>query len=36
MKKEYIKTITKLMEQCNDVALLDLIMKLLVKSGGGK
>ena len=34
MKQEYINAITKLMKQCNDVMLLDLVMKILIKSGG--
>lgn len=29
---EYINQITKLLQQCEDVALLDLILKLLQKS----
>lgn len=32
MKEEYIQKITELMDQCNDIPLLDLIMKLLQKS----
>ena len=32
MKETYIKEIIKLLNQCNDIALLDLIMKLLQKS----
>ena len=31
-KKEYISRITVQMEHCNDIALLDLICKLLIKS----
>lgn len=31
-KKEYIRWINELMEECNDIALLDLIYKLLIKS----
>lgn len=32
MKETYIKEIIKLLNKCNDIALLDLIMKLLQKS----
>lgn len=32
MKEEYIQQIIELMNQCNDVSLLDLIMQLLQKS----
>ena len=32
MKDEYIKLIIELLEKCNDVSLLDLIMQLLQKS----
>lgn len=32
MKEEYIKTINVLLERCNDIPLLDLILKLLQKS----
>lgn len=32
MKEEYIPKIIELMNQCNDVSLLDLIMQLLQKS----
>jgi hypothetical protein len=32
MKEEYIPQIIELMNQCNDVSLLDLIMQLLQKS----
>lgn len=32
MKDEYIKRITELLEQCNDISLLDLILKLLQKT----
>lgn len=32
MKKEYIERITELLQQCDDIELLDLIMKLLIKS----
>ena len=32
MKAEYIKRITELLEQCNDDSLLDLILKILIKS----
>lgn len=34
MKQEYIEAITKQMQECDDIALLDLIHKLLVKAGG--
>ena len=32
MKEEYIQQIIELMNQCNDVSLLDLILQLLQKS----
>lgn len=32
MKEEYQKSITELLQQCNDVSLLDLILQLLQKS----
>lgn len=32
MQEEYINTIVKLVNQCNDVELLDFIMQLLQKS----
>lgn len=32
MKKFYIEQITNLLEKCQDIALLDLILKLLQKS----
>jgi len=32
MKNEYIKKINELLGQCNDILLLDLIHKLLLKS----
>lgn len=32
IKSQYIKEIIKLLEQCNDISLLDLIHKLLKKS----
>jgi hypothetical protein len=32
MKQMYISEITKLLEQCDDIPLLDLILKLLQKS----
>lgn len=32
MKNEYIQKNISLMEQCNDLAMLDLIMQLLSKS----
>lgn len=31
MKEEYIKQITKLLNKCNDISLLDLILKILQK-----
>lgn len=31
-KDEYIKKINELLEKCNDIPLLDLIVKLLTKS----
>ena len=31
-KEEYIKKIAELIERCNDIPLLDLIYKLLLKS----
>ena len=31
-KIEYIEAINRLMEKCNDLSLLDLIFKLLIKS----
>jgi hypothetical protein len=31
MKEQYIAEIMNLLEQCNDVALLDLVKKLLLK-----
>lgn len=33
MKQEYIQAIYELLEKCNDIELLDLILKLLQKSG---
>lgn len=33
MKKEYIDTIITLLEKCNDISLLDFILKLLQKNG---
>lgn len=33
MKQEYIHVIYELLEKCNDIELLDLILKLLQKSG---
>jgi len=33
MKEEYIIKITELIEQCNDLALLDLVTQLLQQSG---
>ncbi len=33
MKEKYISTIEKLMQDCNDLGLLDLISKILEKSG---
>lgn len=32
MKEKYINLITELLEKCNDLSLLDLILKLLRKS----
>lgn len=32
MKEEYIQKINELMKQCDDIPLLDLILKLLQKS----
>lgn len=32
MKEEYIEKIIVLLKNCNDIALLDLIWKLLIKS----
>jgi len=32
MKEEYIQKIVELLERCNDIPLLDLILKLLQKS----
>ena len=31
MKEEYIKQITELLKKCNDISLLDLILKILQK-----
>lgn len=31
MKEEYIKQITELLNKCNDISLLDLILKILQK-----
>ena len=31
MRKEYIKSITKLLEQCHDIELIDFIHQLLQK-----
>ena len=33
MHTEYIYAITQLIQKCNDIELLDLILKLLQKSG---
>ncbi len=33
MKEEYIQRIVELLQKCNDIPLLDLILKLLQKSG---
>lgn len=33
MKQEYIHAIHQLLEKCNDIELLDFILKLLQKSG---
>lgn len=35
-KKFYIQSISALLERCNDVALLDLVFRLLCKSISGK
>lgn len=32
MKQDYIKNINRLMENCNDLSLLDLIYKIMEKS----
>ena len=32
MKQEHINRINELLQECEDIALLDLIMKLLIKS----
>lgn len=32
MKEEYVKSIIELVQRCNDIALLDLVHKLLQKS----
>jgi hypothetical protein len=32
MKEDYVHQITELINQCNDISLLDLILKLLQKS----
>lgn len=32
MKKEYISTITKLLENCDDIEMLEIILQLLQKS----
>lgn len=32
MKEDYVKQITELVNKCNDLSLLDLILKLLQKS----
>ena len=34
MKEQYAEMINKKIEECTDVDLLDLILKLLVKAGG--
>ena len=31
MKEEYVTEITKLLEKCNDISILDLIHQILVK-----
>lgn len=36
MKEEYISAITKAMQRTEDIALLDLIYQILIKSEGGK
>ena len=33
MKEQYIQQIVELIQQCDDVSLLDLILKLLQKNG---
>lgn len=33
MKEQYIQQIVELLRQCDDVSLLDLILKLLQKNG---
>lgn len=33
MKAEYVEKIIEAMEQCDDIALLDIIYQLLLKSG---
>lgn len=33
MKEHYIQQITELLQQCSDIPLLDLILKLLQKNG---
>lgn len=33
MKEDYIQRIVELLQNCNDIPLLDLILKLLQKSG---
>lgn len=33
MKEQYITEIVELLKQCDDVALLDIIKQLLIKSG---
>lgn len=32
MKQEYIKAITELLEQCEDIGLIDLIYKIMQRS----
>lgn len=32
MKEDYVRLITELLNKCNDLSLLDLILKLLQKS----
>lgn len=34
MKQEYIEAITKQMQECDDISLLDLIHQILGKAGG--
>jgi len=34
MKEEYVELITEAMSECEDISLLDLVWRLLVKVGG--